>query len=138
MTWTDDAACRGKDQRHWFPIAAGQSYQRQATRAGQPDDPFAYGRSICAGCPVRDACLDEALTAQRQGRVLHGLWGGLDEIERRKLLRGEKPARKAPAHGTPAGYKQHGRLGEKACDACTQAKSRDVAWRKAERGAVAS
>lgn len=138
MTWTDDAACRGKDQRHWFPVPAGTYYTQNGSRAGQLDDPYAYGRSICAGCPSKAECLDEALTAQRQGIPTTGLWGGLDDYERRQLLRGTTPARKPPRCGTPAGYKQHGRLGEKACAACTEAKARDIARHKAERMARAS
>ncbi len=118
MTWADDAACKGKDQRHWFPVTRAVA----KSRAGRPDDPYGYARSICAGCPVKAECLDEALGDQPQGRSVEGMWGGLDEAERWALRRRTKPARKAPAHGTTKGYKQHGRLGEKACDACTEAK----------------
>jgi WhiB family redox-sensing transcriptional regulator len=40
-------------------------------------------REICTGCPVRQACLAEAL----DGRVEWGIWGGMTERERRSLLR---------------------------------------------------
>lgn len=127
--WRSEAACKGKDPRHWFPIPIGSYYLRNGSSAGRPDDPYAHGRAICASCPVKAQCLEYALSAHRQFIPTEGLWGGLDEVERRQLLRGEKPARKAPEHGTPAGYKQHGRLGEKACDFCKKALARYTAER---------
>lgn len=116
--WRDAAACKGKE-RHFFPIAIGGAYDR-IPPAGSPDDPYAYARTICAGCPVADACLAYALDLGAHGQV-DGLWAGLDEHQRRQLLNRTRPARKQPDHGTAAGYKQHRRLGEDACSACTEA-----------------
>ncbi len=48
-------------------------------------------RKICADCPVREACLEHALTY----RIDHGVWGGCSERERRRILkrrRAERPA----------------------------------------------
>ncbi len=39
-------------------------------------------KSICAGCAVRHECLDYALRI----REPHGIWGGLNEAERRPLI----------------------------------------------------
>jgi WhiB family redox-sensing transcriptional regulator len=39
-------------------------------------------KEICATCPVIEECLDYALTI----REPHGVWGGLNESERRVLL----------------------------------------------------
>jgi hypothetical protein len=36
-------------------------------------------RQICAGCPVRQPCLDYALSHA----ITHGIWGGLTERDRR-------------------------------------------------------
>lgn len=41
-------------------------------------------KKVCASCPVRDQCLDLALTQHES----YGIWGGLNETERRALLRG--------------------------------------------------
>lgn len=45
---------------------------------------------ICAICPVRAECLDHALV----NRVEHGVWGGVSERRRRRLVpKGRKSVR---------------------------------------------
>lgn len=63
--WTTRAACKGADPGLFF-LDVGQS----ATRA----------QKLCARCPVRDACLDYALTND----IRHGIWGGIPEGARRR------------------------------------------------------
>jgi hypothetical protein len=41
-------------------------------------------RRVCAACPVRQPCLDYAIS----NRISHGIWGGLTERERRALRSG--------------------------------------------------
>ena len=41
-------------------------------------------RRVCAACPVRQPCLDYAIS----NRITHGIWGGLTERERRALRSG--------------------------------------------------
>lgn len=60
------AACRGADPALWYP-----------TRGD--DDPEA--KAVCAGCPVREACLEYALSAKEE----FGIWGGLTAFERQQL-----------------------------------------------------
>lgn len=43
----------------------------------------AFAKDICATCPVRTECLTFAL----EHREEWGVWGGLDEDERKALLR---------------------------------------------------
>jgi hypothetical protein len=45
---------------------------------GAPAEP---ARQICARCPVRQPCLDYALSHA----ITHGIWGGLTERDRRPL-----------------------------------------------------
>ena len=45
-------------------------------------------KRICGGCPVRDACLAEAIANEET----HGVWGGLDEHERAALTAQRKGA----------------------------------------------
>ena len=40
-------------------------------------------RRICADCPVKDLCLEYALSH----RIDHGVWGGCSERERRRILK---------------------------------------------------
>lgn len=43
----------------------------------------AEAKQICARCEVRSDCLEYALRVREN----HGIWGGLNEMERRVLLR---------------------------------------------------
>lgn len=67
-------------------LASGQS--RAACR-DRPDEMFVDGaaqkdvKRVCAPCPLRTACLAEAL----DNRIEFGVWGGMTERERRVLLR---------------------------------------------------
>ena len=40
-------------------------------------------KAVCAACPVRQECLNEAL----QRGYDHGIWGGFDAAERRAMRR---------------------------------------------------
>lgn len=40
-------------------------------------------KALCRECPVRNACLDYALTKPEP----YGIWGGLNERERKRLRR---------------------------------------------------
>lgn len=64
--WRQDAACADKPPKYWF-------------------EPLFYGigRAICDDCAVRSACLDYALT----NRIWHGMWAGLSERERVRVVR---------------------------------------------------
>ncbi|MFF4933154.1 WhiB family transcriptional regulator [Streptomyces griseofuscus] len=63
--------------------------ERAACRATDPDELFVEGaaqnraKAVCNGCRVRTECLAYAL----DGRIEHGIWGGMTERERRGLLR---------------------------------------------------
>jgi WhiB family redox-sensing transcriptional regulator len=74
--WQAEAACRGEDATLFF---APNYFERR----GEKDRREAKAKAICARCPVRQPCLDYALRT----RDPHGVWGGLNELERRQLLR---------------------------------------------------
>ncbi|WP_263251615.1 WhiB family transcriptional regulator [Saccharopolyspora rosea] len=63
-------------------------------------------RAVCAGCPVRQHCLADALA----NREPWGIWGGLDTHERATLaIRSQQCSPKVlPAHGTNSRYAKHG------------------------------
>ena len=90
--WRELASCRGADLNLFFP------------GRGESAEP---ARRVCAGCPVREPCLDYAL---RHG-ITHGIWGGLAERDRRALRsRHTGAARRerdeAIAAAAAAGYSQ--------------------------------
>ncbi len=66
--WRRQAACRGVDPEVFYPVN---------------DDDAEEAKEVCAGCPVRQPCLEWAL----QDRERFGVWGGLTERERRRMLR---------------------------------------------------
>jgi WhiB family redox-sensing transcriptional regulator len=66
--WAGYAACRDADADLFFSTE-------------EPE--VASAVKICAGCPVRDECLEWAL----ETRVRYGVWGGATERERRSMLR---------------------------------------------------
>jgi WhiB family redox-sensing transcriptional regulator len=74
--WQFDAACRGEDSSLFF---APSYFERREEK----DRREAKAKAICERCPVRSMCLDYALRV----REAHGIWGGLNEFERRQLLR---------------------------------------------------
>jgi WhiB family redox-sensing transcriptional regulator len=71
--WRDDAACRDADPELFFPECDVRSARAQVKTA----------KLICRGCPVKLTCLDWALASGQEA----GIWGGLTEDERRRLLR---------------------------------------------------
>lgn len=73
--WQLEAACRGHDAAAFF---APPHFERKEVRLARER----HAKSVCRGCPVKDACLDYALRT----REPHGVWGGLNEIERQRLL----------------------------------------------------
>jgi WhiB family redox-sensing transcriptional regulator len=74
MDWRDRAACRDEDPELFFPVGAS---------SGSAQVRIAQAKSVCARCPVQSTCLDWAMTSSQEA----GVWGGLDEDERRALRR---------------------------------------------------
>jgi len=74
-TWHLKAQCRGPESVLFFP-------PNTAERREERDEREARAKLICAQCGVRQECLDFALRV----REPHGIWGGLNETERRRLL----------------------------------------------------
>ena len=73
--WLHNAACRGEHASVFFPPA---HFERKEVRLSRER----IAKSICRQCPVAAQCLDYALRT----REPHGVWGGLNEVERRQYL----------------------------------------------------
>jgi Transcription factor WhiB len=73
-------------------------------------------KAVCERCPVRGECLQWALDAGADAD--YGIWGGLDEAERRRLRRGGQLLAR-DRHGTVSCYDANACR----CVACGAAKS---------------
>ena len=73
--WQLRAACRGPHAAVFFPPPR---FERKHERLAREAD----AKSICLACDVREECLEYALAI----REPHGIWGGLNENERKLLL----------------------------------------------------
>ncbi|MEX0984062.1 MAG: WhiB family transcriptional regulator [Actinomycetota bacterium] len=77
--WGDVAGCGGQDATPFF---APSYFERRAEKLARE----AVAKAVCLRCPVRPACLEHALSTGDP----HGVWGGLNEAERRAVLRGRR------------------------------------------------
>jgi WhiB family redox-sensing transcriptional regulator len=68
--WRSIGLCRGSDTTVFYPPSDDDSLAEEA-------------KTICSACAVRKPCLEFALTTREK----HGVWGGLTERERRRVLR---------------------------------------------------
>jgi WhiB family redox-sensing transcriptional regulator len=65
--WRHHAACRDEDPELFFPVVTTTK----------------EAKGVCGRCPVMSTCLSWALETGQD----FGVWGGLDEDERRALRR---------------------------------------------------
>jgi WhiB family redox-sensing transcriptional regulator len=65
----------------FFPPASFERKDEKVERERRAKD-------VCSSCSVRRDCLDYALRI----REPHGIWGGLNEAERRVLIAAREPA----------------------------------------------
>ena len=62
---------------------------------------WAKGRALCAGCPIRLLCLEDALAHESGSSYYrHGMRGGLDDTERANLARSRQRKTKREAAAT--------------------------------------
>ena len=76
LEWAESAACRTSEGALFFPPDVSERKEDRMAREQM-------AKRICKGCAVREDCLEGAL-ARRES---HGIWGGLNELERRSLVR---------------------------------------------------
>ena len=73
--WQQKAACKGPHASIFFPPSHFERKEDKERRESK-------AKEICATCPVQQPCLEYALSI----REPHGIWGGLNEIERKQLI----------------------------------------------------
>lgn len=79
--WEAHAACVGVDAEVFFPSGISEDFNVDA----HTEDPYAEARGYCSRCLVRPECLADELS--RGVANQHGCWGGLDPLQRRRMLR---------------------------------------------------
>ncbi|MGI8792356.1 MAG: WhiB family transcriptional regulator [Acidimicrobiales bacterium] len=72
--WQAKAACRGPQAAVFFPPT-------HAERKDEKEEREVRARAICAVCSVTKECLEYAVRIKEP----HGIWGGLNEHERKAL-----------------------------------------------------
>lgn len=72
--WQVRAACRGPQAVVFFPPP---HFERKSEKFKREEQ----AKAICTTCSIRQPCLEYALRI----REPHGIWGGLNEAERRSL-----------------------------------------------------
>lgn len=87
-TWQDDGLCREIGDALFFPDDEGARAHR-----------YTDARAVCAACPVRSICLEDAMA--REGNVTReyraGLWGGLSPEQRANLAKARQASQEAAA-----------------------------------------
>ena len=68
--WRTIGLCKGSETMVFYPPSDDDSLAEEA-------------KTICSMCAVRQRCLEFALNTREK----HGVWGGLTERERRRVLR---------------------------------------------------
>ena len=74
IAWQAKAACRGPQAAVFFPPP---QFERKADRLERER----RAKAICAQCIVQSECLEYSLEIKEP----HGIWGGLNEHERRAM-----------------------------------------------------
>ncbi|MCK4176802.1 WhiB family transcriptional regulator [Aciditerrimonas ferrireducens] len=73
--WQARAACRGPQASAFFPPSTAERKEQKLAREQR-------AKAICRTCVVQRECLEYALRI----REPHGIWGGLNEAERKQLV----------------------------------------------------
>ena len=73
-SWREVGRCKGVDPEVFYPE--------------DDEDPGDEAKAICAMCPVRETCLEQAIVAREK----IGVWGGYTARERRRLVRQRRRA----------------------------------------------
>lgn len=68
LDWQEAAKCKGRNSEIFYP---------------QRGVPTASAKSLCKDCRVKQECLEYAIVHDER----FGIWGGLSERERKKVIR---------------------------------------------------
>lgn len=77
--WRGGAACREVEPSLFFPVGV----------TGPAEVQIVAAKAVCGRCEVREVCLEFAVQTNQE----YGVWGGMDEEERRAIRRARRAAR---------------------------------------------
>jgi WhiB family redox-sensing transcriptional regulator len=77
--WRAGAECQSDNATYFYAPSHFERKPEKDLREG-------IARALCRRCKVREQCLNYSLTVSES----HGIWGGLNELERKRLLRSMK------------------------------------------------
>jgi WhiB family redox-sensing transcriptional regulator len=79
LTWRAGAECQSDNATHFY---APSHFERKPEK----DQREGAARALCRRCKVKEQCLAYSLQVAEN----HGIWGGLNELERKRLQRSRK------------------------------------------------
>jgi WhiB family redox-sensing transcriptional regulator len=77
--WRAGAECETENATYFYAPSHFERKPEKDLREG-------IARALCRRCKVREQCLNYSLAVSES----HGIWGGLNELERKRLLRSMK------------------------------------------------
>ena len=77
-----EVSCRESDPDAWFPDEDDHMKNGKTS--------YVHVKKMCAVCPVKNLCLEYALTNNER----YGLWGGMSPEDRKNLVRTQRRHRK--------------------------------------------
>jgi WhiB family transcriptional regulator, redox-sensing transcriptional regulator len=107
VNWHERALCAEFNPEMWFPDKGSTAMARDAKQV--------CGSAEMPSCPVREQCLEYALTHNMQD----GIWGGMAPRERKNYKRARNRPTRARTH-CDAGHElaRVGRRGDGRCAEC--------------------
>ncbi|HEX3823696.1 MAG TPA: WhiB family transcriptional regulator [Mycobacteriales bacterium] len=75
-TWRAGAECQSDNAIYFYAPSHFERKPEKDWREG-------IARALCGRCKVREQCLNYSIEVEEG----HGIWGGLNELERSRLLR---------------------------------------------------
>ena len=76
LTWRAGAECQTGNAVYFYAPSHFERKPEKDLREG-------IARALCRKCKVREQCLNYSLQVVES----HGIWGGLNELERKRLIR---------------------------------------------------
>jgi len=88
-SWRSKANCKDADLNIFFPTDEDGEWIDDLPVKDEPGNPGSY----CLHCKVQEQCLEYAV----ENDIVHGIFGGTNEIQRKRLINNAKKQRRLEA-----------------------------------------